>query len=188
MAGHADEIRLTMQNVALFAEECIIFVLRWYNLDWFPPVSREALRRYSRFNLFTVEIGKALAHDCMITESRSVGDMTGFNAETWLQMPVDEARMYLSRHFLDFTFALPARDHFKHLLLWTFACYLCRQAVIRNRRIFISDVLAQLVIIMYSNYKYLSHYEDLDVKATLYNRIHFYLHNPLDYEGLHSAR
>ncbi|GBN19583.1 hypothetical protein AVEN_122070-1 [Araneus ventricosus] len=178
-----EEIYLTIETVALFAEECIFYVLRWYNLDWFPPVNREALRRYSMFDLFTAQIGNALAHECLINESRSVGDLTSFNVEAWLQMPVDEARVYVNQHFLHFTFVLPGGHQFKHLLLWTFACYLCHQAVIRNRRIFISHVFTQLLHIMHSNYGYLRYYEYLHTKATSYNRIHFYLHNRQIDEG-----
>ncbi|KAF8789279.1 Halomucin like protein [Argiope bruennichi] len=171
-----DDTTLTIETIALFAEDCIKFVLTWHNLMWHPPVPREFLRRYSNDDLFTVEIGKALAEECMEDACVAVGQMTGFSIEAWIQKPVDEARRYVSRCFAHYIITLPLNG-FRHLYLWAFACHLCRQAIMRNRKIFVSHVLTQLINIMHVHYGFWTYYQYLNTRAKSYNLIHFFLHN-----------
>ncbi|GFQ89560.1 uncharacterized protein TNCT_145381 [Trichonephila clavata] len=169
-------LSVSLEGVLLFLKEAINFTVEHNSLEWNPPASIPNLvQKCERF--FLPSMGHAFVHQCMQDEILRYGQLIGFNMENWIQMPQEDARLYIRKSLRKLMRQIPDEDRFKHLYLIAFVCYLSCYVARKNKLDFMRFIVSESVTYLYTGYKFRKNFKFFQNISNLYNYEHWRIHD-----------
>ncbi|GFR12371.1 hypothetical protein TNCT_521621 [Trichonephila clavata] len=156
--------RLHIDNIILFLEESILFVVISRNLSWEPPVSIVELIP-TTVPFFSRRFGRAITDHCMEA-------MFSFYEPEWINLPVTQALTYIPRYLRAIMDEVPEGSYLTYFYFVSFVCHLCAKAIGLDRSEIIPQALMEAVNILYLRCNTRNHFENLIQAAFDYSSQH----------------
>ncbi|GFR16192.1 uncharacterized protein TNCT_397491 [Trichonephila clavata] len=158
------DYRLHIDNLILFLEEAVLYVVRSKDLSWEPPVSTLGLIS-TTVPFFSRRFGRAITH-------RSMEAMFSFYEPEWINLPVTQALTYIPRYLRAIMDEVPEGSYLTYFYFVSFVCHLCAKAIGLDRSEIIPQVLIEAVDILYFRCNTHNHFENLIQAANVYSYPH----------------
>ncbi|GFR25964.1 uncharacterized protein TNCT_408441 [Trichonephila clavata] len=158
------DYRLHIDNLILFLEEAVLFVVRSKNLSWEPPVSILGLIS-TTVPFFSQRFGRAITH-------RSMKDLFLLCEPEWINLPGIKAIKYIPRYLRAIMDEVPEGSYLTYFYFVSFVCHLCAKAIGLDRSEIIPQALMEAVNILYFRCNTHTHFENLIKAALDYNSPH----------------
>ncbi|GFY67558.1 uncharacterized protein TNIN_267451 [Trichonephila inaurata madagascariensis] len=169
--------RLHINNIILFLEEAISFVVMYNNLSWDPPVSISQLAPTTA-SLFQPNTGLAISHHCM-------EEMVYRHQPEWFEG--FEIVIYIQNYLRALMDITPSESFHTRFYFVAFTCHLCVLAIKLGRSEIIRHILVDAVIILYSECNSHRDFVNLNEAALDYLSRHRARHEESEDDGFNTA-
>ncbi|GFW18552.1 uncharacterized protein TNCV_1222131 [Trichonephila clavipes] len=169
--------RLHINNIILFLEEAISFVMMYNNLSWDPPVSISELIP-TNVSLFHQSIGIAISHHCM-------EELVYRYEPEWFEG--FEVVIYIQNYLRALMDIVSNESYHTYFHFVAFTCHLCVQAIRLERSEIVRHILVDAVIILYSRCNSYKDFVNLNEAALDYISQHRAKHEESEDDGFSTA-